>query len=173
MDLYEVILNRRSIRKYKREDIDDEIIDKIIEAGVWAPSAGNLQSWEVIIVKDPEIKGQLAVACYIREFIAEAPVVLVICAHKIKSEMTYGERGQELYCIQDAACATQNMLLMIHNLGLGACWNGAFDEDSVSSFLGIPDGVRPVAIITVGYPDEKPTAPPREEIEDFIHHETY
>ena len=173
MDLYEVILNRRSIRKYKKEKIDDELIDKIIEAGVWAPSAGNLQSWEVIIVKDPKIKDQLAVACYIREFIAEAPVVLVMCAHKQKSSTTYDERGQELYCIQDAACAAQNMLLMIHNLGLGACWNGAFDEDSVSSWLKIPDGVRPVAIITVGYPDEKPIAPPREEIEDFIHRETY
>lgn len=173
MDLYEVILNRRSIRKYKKEEIDDELINKIIEAGVWAPSAGNLQSWEVIIVKDPKIKDQLAVACYIREFIAEAPVVLVMCAHKQKSSTTYDERGQELYCIQDAACAAQNMLLMIHNLGLGACWNGAFDEDSVSSWLRIPDGVRPVAIITVGYPDEKPIAPPRKEIEDFIHRETY
>ena len=173
MDLYEAIRNRRSIRKYKDRKIDDELINKIIEAGVWAPSAGNLQSWEVIVIKDPEMKSQLAVACYIRDFIAEAPVVLVICAYKQKSSDTYGERGQKLYCIQDAACAAQNMLLMIHDLGLGACWNGAFDEDSVSSLLEIPDGVRPVAIITVGYPGEKPIAPPKKRIEDFIHHEIY
>ncbi len=173
MDLSEAILNRRSIRKYKDKEIDDELVTKIIEAGVWAPSAGNLQSWEVIVVRDHQIKVQLAVACYIREFIAEAPVVLIICAYKRKSGATYGERGRELYCIQDAACAAQNMLLMIHDLGLGACWNGSFDEDSVSTLLGIPEGIRPVAIITVGYPDEKPIPPPREEIEDFIHYETY
>ena len=173
MDLYEAIRNRRSIRKYKDSKIDDELINKIIDAGVWAPSAGNLQSWEVIVVKDPEIKSHLAVACYIREFIAEAPVVLVMCAYKQKSSDTYGERGHKLYCIQDAACAAQNMLLMIHYLGLGACWNGAFDEDSVSSLLEIPDGVRPVAIITVGYPGEKPIPPPKKGIEDFIHLEKY
>jgi Nitroreductase len=173
MDLYEAIRNRRSIRKYKDRKIDDEIINKIIEAGVWAPSAGNLQSWEVIVIKDPEMKSQLSVACYIRDFIAEAPVVLVICAYKQKSSDTYGKRGQNLYCIQDAACAAQNMLLMIHDLGLGACWNGAFDEDSVSSLLEIPDGVRPVAIITVGYPGEKPIPPPKKRIEEFIHLETY
>ncbi|OEC85800.1 MULTISPECIES: nitroreductase family protein [Methanobacterium] len=173
MDLYETIRNRRSIRKYKDREIDDDLIHEIIEAGIWAPSAGNLQSWEVVVVKDPEIKSQLAVACYIREFIAEAPVVLVICAHKRKSSAAYGERGQELYCIQDAACAAQNMLLMIHDLGLGACWNGSFNEESVSALLGIPNGVRPVTIITVGYPDEKPIPPPREDIEDFIHRETY
>ena len=173
MDLYEAILNRRSIRKYKDKEIDEDIINKIIEAGIWAPSAGNLQSWEVIVVKDHQTKDKLAVACYIREFMAEAAVVLVICAHKSKSERTYGERGYELYCIQDAACAAQNMLLMIHNLGLGACWNGSFDEDSVSDLLGIPEGVQPVAIITVGYPDEKPLPPPRLEIEEFIHNEKY
>ena len=173
MDLSEAILNRRSIRKYKDKKIDDKLINKIIEAGVWAPSAGNLQSWKVIVVKDHQIRVQLAVACYIREFIAEAPVVLIICAYKRKSGATYGERGRELYCIQDAACAAQNMLLMIYNLGLGACWNGAFDEDSVSNLLGIPEGIRPVAIITVGYPDEKPIAPPRLEIEEFVHHEKY
>ena len=173
MDLSEVIMNRRSIRKYKDKEIDDDLINKIVEAGIWAPSAGNLQSWEVVIVKDHQTKVQLAVACYIREFIGQAPAILAVCAYKRKSGATYGDRGRDLYCIQDAACAAQNMLLKIHDLGLGACWNGAFDEDSVSALLRIPEDIRPVAIITVGYPDEKPIPPPREEIEDFIHRETY
>jgi nitroreductase len=173
MDLSEVIMNRRSIRKYENKEVDDDLINKILEAGIWAPSAGNLQSWEVIVVKDHQRKVQLAVACYIREFIAQAPVVLVICAYKRRSGATYGDRGRDLYCIQDAACAAQNMLLTAHDLGLGTCWNGAFDEDSVSDLLKIPEGVRPVAIITVGYPDEKPVAPPRMELEEFIHREKY
>lgn len=173
MDLSEAIMNRRSIRKYKDTQIDDELIDKIVEAGIWAPSAGNTQSWEVIIVKDHQTRVQLAVACYLREFIAECPIVFVICANKRRSGAIYGERGRELYSIQDAACAAQNMLLKIHELGLGACWNGAFIEESVSDLLGIPEGVRPVALITVGYPDEEPEAPPRDDVEEFIHYEKY
>jgi len=173
MELSEAIMNRRSIRKYKDTQVDDDQINKIIEAGVWAPSAGNLQGWEVIVVKDHETKVKLAVACYIREFIAQAPVVFVMCAYKRRSGATYGDRGRDLYCIQDAACAAQNMLLTIYDLGLSACWNGSFDEDSVSDLLKIPEGVRPVAIITVGYPDEKPVAPARLEIEEFIHREKY
>jgi len=173
MNLSEVIMNRRSIRKYEDKEVDDDLINKIIEAGIWAPSAGNMQSWEVIVVKDHQRKVQLAVACYVREFIAQAPVVLVVCAYKRRSGAIYGDRGRDLYCIQDAACAAQNMLLKIHDLGLGACWNGAFDEDSVSDLLKIPEGIRPVAIITVGYPDEEPVPPERMEIEEFVHHEKY
>ena len=173
MELSEAIMNRRSIRKYKDTPVNDDQIDKIIEAGVWAPSAGNMQGWEVIVVKDHNTKVRIAVACYIREFISQAPVVLVMCAYKRRSGATYGDRGRDLYCIQDAACAAQNMLLTIHDLGLGACWNGAFDEDSVSDLLGIPEGVRPVAIITVGYADEEPVPPQRLEVEEFIHREKY
>ena len=173
MDLNEAIRERRSIRRYKDEEIDDDLINKIVEAGVWAPSAGNTQSWEVIVIKDSQIKAQLAVACYSREFISECSVVLSICANKRASGAIYGERGRELYCIQDAACAAQNMLLKIHELGLGACWNGEFDEDVVSNLLDIPEDVRPVALITVGYPNEKPIPPSRGDVEEFIHHEKY
>lgn len=173
MDVNEAIMERRSIRKYKDKEIDDNLINKIVEAGVWAPSAGNTQSWEVIVVKNRQIRTQNADACNLREFIIECPVVLVICANKRMSGSVYGERGRELYSIQDAACAAQNMLLKIHELGLGACWIGEFNEDAVSNLLEIPEDVRPVALITVGYPDEKPIPPPRDDVEEFIHHEKY
>jgi nitroreductase len=173
MDIFKAILGRRSIRKFKDEPVEDDLIWKIIEAGIWAPSAGNIQSWELIIVKKPKKKYKLGVAGYMREFIGEAPVILVICANQLRSNSIYGDRGKDLYCIQDASVAAENMLLAIHALGLGACWVGSFDENIVSDVLGLPHGIRPITLIPLGYPDETPYPPPRREIEEFIHNETF
>ncbi|MGZ7067293.1 MAG: nitroreductase family protein, partial [Methanobacterium sp.] len=106
MDLSEVIMNRRSIRKYKEKEIDDDLINKIVEAGIWAPSAGDLQSWDAVIVKDEKTKFKITVAAYVQDFLVKTPVLIVICANKANSGARYGERGRDLYCIQDAACAT-------------------------------------------------------------------
>jgi nitroreductase len=173
MEIFSTIEGRRSIRRFKKEPIKDSLIYKIVSAGIWAPSAGNLQSWEVILVKDPEKKQKLSEAAFFRDFIAEAPTIIVLCANQQVSGAIYDERGLELYCIQDAACAAQNMLLATHALGLGACWVGAFDEQSVSDALSIPSFVRPVALLPIGYPNEKPFAPPRRDLDDFLHFNKY
>lgn len=173
MDIFEAISQRRSIRKFKEEDVDDEVIRKIIEGGIWAPSAGNLQSWEVIQVKNPETKEKLCEAAYMRDFISKAPVILVVCGNQQVSGAIYDKRGVELYCIQDAACAAQNMLLTAHAMGLGACWVGAFNEQRVSELLDLPSYLRPVSLVTVGFPDEKPYPPPRRDMEEFLHLERY
>ena len=173
MEIFNAIEGRRSIRKFKKEPIKDSLIRKIVSAGTWAPSAGNLQSWEVILVKDPEKKQRLSAAAFLRDFIAEAPIILVSCANQHVSGAIYDERGLELYCIQDAACAAQNMLLASYALGLGACWVGAFDEQSVTDLLSIPSFVRPVALIPIGYPDERPYPPSRRDMNDFLHFNKY
>jgi nitroreductase len=173
MDVLEAIKGRRSIRKFKKDPVDDAVVKKIIEAGIWAPSAGNLQSWEVIIVKKSETKEKLAAAAYLREFLAEAPLIMVLCANPHVCGSSYNNRGRNLYCIQDAACAGQNILLAAHALGLGACWVGAFDEDLVSRILHFPSTLRPVALIPMGYPDENPLPPPRDDLEEFIHYEGF
>lgn len=172
MDLFEAIKGRRSIRKFKKGPVDDEVLKKVIEAGVWAPSAGNLQSWKVVVVKKSEMKEKLSAAAYLREFLAEAPIILVLCADQHVCGSSYNNRGRELYCIQDAACAGQNILLAAHALGLGACWVGAFDEDLVSRTLHLSPGMRPVALIPMGYPDENPLPPPRDDLDEFIHYES-
>lgn len=173
MDLFKAIKGRRSIRKFKEDVPDDESIQKIIEAGIWAPSAGDLQSWDAVVVKDHHTKVQIAVAAYIQEFVAKAPVLIVMCANKANSGARYGERGRELYCIQDAACAAQNMMLSAYALGLGAAWIGAFKEEDVAELLGLPAHVRPVALIPIGYPDEEPEAPPRRSFAESVHYEKY
>lgn len=173
MNIFEVIKNRRSIRAFQEKDIPKEFIEKVLEAARWAPSAGNIQPWEFIIVKDKKIKMKLAEAAYGQYFIAEAPIVIVVCTNIRKSSSRYGIRGETLYSIQDAAAATQNILLSVHALGLGACWIGAFSEEEVSSFLNIPKHVRPVAIIPIGYPKEKPSPLYKREISEITYFEKY
>ena len=173
MEIFETISQRRSIRRFKKEDIDESLILKIIQAGVWAPSAGNLQSWELVLVKNPQSREKLSEAAYMRDFISQAPVVMVPCVNLRVSGAIYGNRGVELYSIQDVSCAVENMLLMAHALGLGACWVGAFDEQQVTNLLGTPSYVRPVALVPMGYPDEKPYPPPRRDLNDFLHYEIY
>lgn len=173
MDVFEAIRLRRSIRAFTEEDVSDEIVEKVLEAAIWAPSAGNLQPWEFVVVRRPDIKRELARAALGQTFIEEAPVVIVVCANEVRSGSIYGSRGINLYCIQDTAAAIQNMLLAVCALGLGACWVGAFHEEEVRRILKVPRGVRPVAIIPIGYPAEKPSPPRRRPLKEVVHYETF
>jgi len=173
MDVFEAIKKRRSIRAFKNIDVSDEIVEKLIDAARWAPSAGNIQPWEFIVVRNLDAKRRLAEAALSQTFIEEAPVVIVVCADYQRSARGYGSRGATLYCIQDTAAAIQNIHLAAIALGLGTCWIGAFREEPVKKLLGIPDGVRPVAIIPVGYPAEQPAPRPRRPLNEIIHREMF
>lgn len=168
MEVFEAIKKRRSIRKFDpSKEVTDEQIEKLLEAARWAPSAGNLQSWFFVVVKDQKIKNQLAKAALNQDFIAEAPVIIVSCADLERSASRYGTRGKELYAIQDATIATQNIWLEATEMGLGGVWVGAFDEDQVSQILDLPSHLRPIAILPIGYPVESPSPPPRRKIEEI------
>ncbi|PMB75890.1 MAG: nitroreductase [Candidatus Bathyarchaeota archaeon] len=173
MDVLEAIKGRRSIRAFKSQDVSAEIVEKLVEAARWAPSAGNIQPWEFIIVRKPEIKRELAEAALNQTFIEEAPVAIVVCANENRSSQGYGTRGKTLYCIQDTAAAIQNIHLTAYSLGLGTCWVGAFKEEEARRILKIPQGIRPVAIIPVGYPAESPQPRSRRPINQIVHYETY
>ena len=173
MDVFEAIKNRRSIREYTRQDAPKELIEKIIDAARMAPSAGNLQPWEFLVIRDPQTKQKVADAAWGEMFIAMAPVVIVVCANPLRSASRYGARGEKLYCLQDTAAAIENLLLATHALGLGACWVGAFNEAGVEEVFQLPPEVRPIAIISVGYPAEKPNSPPRRDLQKIIHNEKF
>ncbi len=173
MDVFEAIKERRSVRAYGKEEVSEKDVETLIKAARWAPSAGNIQPWEFIIVTDTKIRERLGEAALQQNFIEEAPVIIVVCANEGRSNWNYGSRGANLYCIQDTAAATQNMLLAAHALGLGACWIGAFNEGEVRRVLNIPGGVRPVAMVPVGHPAEKPRAPPRRSMMKNVHYETF
>jgi len=157
MELDEAIKNRRSIRAYQKRPVEEEKINRILEAARWAPSAGNLQSVEYVVIKDQGTRKRLSEAALGQEQVSEAPVDIVVCCNFSKIS-PYGTRGKELYSIQESGACIQNLMLAAHALGLGTCWVGAFDEARVRQIAGVPANAKPVAIITVGYAAEKPKA---------------
>jgi len=173
MELSEAIKGRRSIRAFKKRDVPEEIVEKLIDAASWAPSAGNIQPWEFVIARKSAIKEKLAQAALDQAFVEEAPLVIVVCANETRSSMGYGFRGRTLYCIQDTAAAIQNILLTTHSLGLGACWIGSFNEDEAKEAVNAPQGIRPVAIIPVGYANEVPPRRDRRPLSWIMHHESF
>lgn len=167
MEFFEVVKKRHSTRAYKDKKVEEEKLQKILEAANSAPSAGNLQAYDVFLVRDKEKKKALARAALNQDFIAEAPVVLVFCANPERS-WRYGERGRTLYSIQDATIAAAYAQLAATALGLSTVWIGAFDENEVLEILGNPK-VKPVAIIPIGYPAEEPEITSRRKLKDLVH----
>jgi nitroreductase len=155
MNFFDVVFNRSSIRKFQKKDIDERLIGLILYCATKAPSSGNVQDWEFVVVRDEKIKEKLAIAALHQMFIKEAPVVIVVCSDLEKVKLRYGERGEKLYSIQNTAAATMIILLAAKALNLGSCWVGAFDEDSVKEILNLPPKVRPLAIIPIGFPAEE------------------
>lgn len=167
------IKGRRSIRSFKQQSVPQELVDELLEAAILAPSAGNIQPWEFILVTKQELKEALVKAALDQQFIAEAPIVIVVCADETRSSQRYGSRGRTLYSLQDTAAAIQNIHLTAHSMGLGTCWIGAFNEDDTRAVLQISEGVRPVAIIPLGYPNEKPSPGSRRPAAEVVHREIY
>lgn len=173
MDVFEAIMARRSVRRFKSDDFPDELLDKVLEAARWAPSAGNCQGRDFIVVRDAGVKKELCEAALSQRFIEDAPINIVVCANDRRSARRYGRRGRTLYCLLDAAASAQNILLAVHALGLGACWIGAFSDSRVKRALNLPEWLRPVAIIPVGYPDEAPWTTSRLPLTDVVHVDRY
>lgn len=173
IEVIECILTRRSIRKYLDIPVEWEKIGMILDAGRMAPNAGNIQCWKFLIVRDYALRKALAEAAMQQTWMEQAPVHIVICAEMSKIKRYYGMRGEMLYAIQDCALAAGNMMLAAHALGLGTCFVGAFNEATVSRLLGVPDDARSQAIITLGYPDEKPEVPLRYRLENLAYAESW
>jgi nitroreductase len=160
MSILDTIKNRRSIRDFKDQEIPDEAIGTLIEAIRWAPSAGNLQSRKFYFIFNKDMKKKLAEAALNQNFIAQAPLVVVACLDR-KIAARYGERGVNLYSIQDVAASVMNMMLTANELGLGSVWVGAFNEFDVFEQLNLPHDLRPIAIVPIGFPAKIPKPTPR------------
>ncbi|MFO7837497.1 MAG: nitroreductase family protein [Candidatus Thorarchaeota archaeon] len=145
-----LLKSRSSVRNFSDEPLPREILDDILKAALRAPSAGNRQPWRIYVVRDRLKKKSLAEAAYGQSFIVEAPVACVVCAVPSESAHRYGERGRDLYSIQDTAALTYSILLSAHFAGYAGCWIGAFNEEDVSTVLALPSTMRPVSIIPLG-----------------------
>jgi len=169
MDVFECMRDRRSIRSYRDIPVEWELVCRIIRAGKAAPCAGNQQNWKFIVVLDKAKRAAISETCLQQYWMQTAPVHIVVIGEPQKAKQYYGVRGERLYTIQSCAAAIQNMLLAAHALGLGGCWIGAFDEDMLKKAVGIPDYVRPQAVVTLGHPAEKPPEPWEYRLYDITH----
>lgn len=169
MEVFEAISKRRSIRKYRDIAIEEDKLDKILEAARIAPSAGNRQEWKFIVVKDDETRKMLINAANGQRFVGEAPVTVVACSTESERLMPCNQHAYPV----DLSIAVSFMILEATELGLGTCWLGAFKEDEVKKILDIPEEIRVPVMFTVGYADESPGQRPRKDLNDIVCYETY
>ena len=168
-DFFTTVRHRQSIRKYQPDmPIEPTKLHAILEMACAAPSAGDLQSYRIIVVRDLADRQALVHAAHQQTFIAEAPVCLVFCADPARSETAFGERGAKLYAMQDATIAAAYAQLAIVAAGLGSTWVGYFEEDRVCAALQLEPGLEPLALLSLGYPAELPEASSRRRLDEVV-----
>ena len=146
MDIFNVFKNRKSVRSYKEDPVSDDVLVKVLEAARLAPSAGNVQPWHFIVVKDKEKRQAIAKGCRYGKFLSESPVVIVACGNK--------EASPNFYCI-DTAIALEHIVLAATALGLGSCWVGIFNKIIIREMINLPKRFEIVALLALGYPRKK------------------
>lgn len=169
MDVLDAIKSRRSIRAYEARDVEEEKLKNVLEAGRLSPSASNRQERRFVILKDAATRKALSEAAKNQTFVAQAPVVIAACSVETDYIMMC---GQYAYSI-DTAIAVDHMTLAAVEQGLGTCWIGAFDEKKVRKILKIPDNIRVVALLPLGYPAAIPHPTPRKSIDEIVMRERW
>jgi nitroreductase len=169
MSVQTAISERRSIRAYLDTPIEDDKLNLVLEAARLSPSARNRQEWKFVVVKDRETREKLVQAANGREFVGEAPVIIAACATEAEYVMSCGQLAGTV----DTSIAFSYLVLQAHELGLGTCWLGAYNEHAVKEILGIPSHVRVVAMTPLGYPAESPDAKPRKGLEEIVVYDRY
>ena len=158
MDALKNIFGRRSIRKYTDKKVSPEIIKSLLDAGMHAPTARNLQPWHFVVVDDRQMLDKLSIAHPYAKMLKEATLAILVCGDKKVQEM-------DGYIIQDCSAATQNIMLAAHAHGLGSVWLGMYPREErmkdVGTLLELPGHIMPVALISIGYPDESREIPAR------------
>ncbi|MBN1440562.1 MAG: nitroreductase family protein [Anaerolineales bacterium] len=168
-DFFEVVRTRRSIRRFDERAVEEEKLHAVLEAANRAPSAGNVQAYEIYLAKTQAARARLASTLPQMEFFSEAPVVLAFCANPERAVLRYSDRGRTLYSVQDATIACTHAMLAATALGLAGVWVGAFQEQAVSEALHLPASVRPVALLPIGYPGESAEPRPRRTLDSIVH----
>lgn len=147
-----MIRTRRSIRSFKEDDISEEVLNKVLEAARVAPSGSNRQPWKFIVVKDHVLKKKMVSACNNQKFVAEAPLIVVVCGQKLP--INRGGYMGEMSMLLDVAIAFTHLILAARAEGLGTCWIGAFNNDELKKLLKVADGYEVVAATPLGYPSD-------------------
>jgi nitroreductase len=167
VDVLEAIKQRRSIRQFTEQAIERELLEQILDAARWAPTASNQQKWRFIVVTDPTVKEMVRKVS--PGIFATPAAFIVICAEAAPEASDWDERTY----LADCAVAAQNIMLAAHALGLGSCVALSYGRAAVQEILDIPDRVKPELIVTLGYPAEDPSPPPRLPLSQIAFADTY
>ncbi|CAK0773266.1 putative NADH dehydrogenase/NAD(P)H nitroreductase AF_0226 [Gammaproteobacteria bacterium] len=169
LDFFSTVRRRHSVRHYHTDvEVEREKLHAVLEAACAAPSAGDLQAYRIVVVTQIATRDALRRISGDQSFIYEAPVCLVFCSDQARSEARFGERGAQLYAVQDATIAAAYAQLAIVAAGLGSTWVGYFDEAEVARLLSLEEGITPVALLSVGYPAEFPEPTSRRSLDDVV-----
>jgi nitroreductase len=178
MDFFDVVRARRSVRSYLPDPPAESLIRQVLEAGMLAPSAGNRQPWEFIIVRDDqELKKAIVQTTYRgnswqnglhQDWLLQAPVLIVVCGNVERSAARYGWEHAHKILYQDTAACIENMLLAATALGLASCWIGGYDMVALMNLLKLPPMVPPVGFLPLGYAAAQPTMPAKLEPASLI-----
>ncbi len=169
MNVMESVQNRFSVRSYLQKSVEPERLQRLLEAARLAPSARNLQEWRFVVVTNEGTRERLMHAAQEQRFVGEAPVVIAACAEDVEHVMPCGQLSHPI----DVAIALEHIALQAVDEGLGTCWIGAFDEARVKEILGIPDEVRVVELMTVGYPAVAPGPKTRKPLNEIVMYERW
>lgn len=181
MDCLEAIQKRKSIRKFADKPVPEELLRKVLDAGRLAPTGGNMQPWEFIVVKDRERIKAIVDTTFVgadrtgtsrQTWIETAPLVIAVCANPTRTIAKYGEMGREVV-IMDVAAAIENMLLAAVSLGLASCWVAGFHKDALAKVLETPEHIEPLSLLPLGYPAQSPTPRKKFSLEEIVYYETY
>lgn len=158
-EVLEAIRGRRSVRSFLDRPVDKGILEQLVEAAIWAPSAGNAQTWRFVVITEPERIRRIKMVS--PGLLGDPPAVIAICQDLDEARAKGGELGASFLAQVDAAMATQNVLLAAHDKGLGTCVVASFHRGAVGRLLGLPDGVEPLLLVSVGWPANVPSPPQR------------
>lgn len=184
MDTIKTILEHRSIRKYKDEPVDDQLLKQILEAGFRASTTGNMQVYSIIVTKDEEKKKKIWEYHFKQNMVLQAPVLLTFCADFHRFNQWCRQRNAEpgydnflsfMTAAIDALLAAQNVSLAAEAHGLGICYLGTtiYNADKLIEFFECPEGVVPITTVVLGYADENPGLTDRLPYEAIVHEEVY
>jgi nitroreductase len=179
LDFMEIIKTRRSIRKFEDKDVPQEMLHQLLSSVQWAPSWANTQCWEIIVIRDLQIKEKLQKVISPKnpatKAIVDAPVLLAFCG-KLKSSGYYKDKVSTQFgdwFMFDLGLAAQNLSLTAHYLGLGSVMVGLFDHEKAGDILRVPDGYALLLLMPLGYPAKTPSAPKRRKIAEFTHQDGF
>jgi nitroreductase len=164
MDLYVAIKSRYSVRSYLNKPVEQEKLDRVLEAARLAPSGSNRQPWKLVVVRDAETRKKLVHACSNQEFVGQAPVVIAGVGLMPDRVMSCGVPGDPV----DVAIALEHVALAATAEGLGTCWIGSFHQDQVRRLLGIPAKAKVIEVMTLGYPEDHPLPKTRKPMKELV-----